>query len=348
MRLFAWLLLGMLAIGLMPDAWAANPTCSGGSLALTLPAVTVTHNTAVGTLLGTPTSGTASFSCSNLPNNANSPTREAGIQIYNLAASQLVPATLPSTTNLNINTLTFATNLAGIGVQLTISPGMRGYDQNAGDQQPGSYVVGYVAAPGGGLSVNYTAQLVVTGTVTTGTISSLTLLKYEWYIYGCSNCNGASTSASLGTTLSVNGQVSLQGCGVNTDSQAIAVVLPTVSTSTFTGIGATTGRTPFKINLTCQTGTTMLITMTTSNPYTTGGVNGVVAPAGTGYASNIGVQLLSGAGAFPPVTFNTAQNLGASPTGIYSIPYYAQYYETAATVGSGSVAATVTFTMSYQ
>jgi type 1 fimbria pilin len=356
MRRLTWLMLALVALGVAPEVWAANPTCSGGNLALSLPNVTVTHNTPVGTLLGSPTTGTASFTCSNLPTTkANSPTLEAGIQIFNLQASQLFPATLPSTTSTNINTVTFATTVTGIALQLTISPAMRGYDQNPGDQQPNAYMVGYVGEPGGTLTVSYAAQLIVTGAVTPGTISALTLLNYEWYIYGCANCNGASTSASLGTHLTINGgtTVSLQGCTVNTSSAAFTVTLPTVASSALRTTGSTAGETPFNINLSCQTGTTVLITMSAANANATNA--GVINPTtGTGFATNVGVQLLyagtdvNGSVTPAPVTFNTAQSLGASPSGSMAIQYHARYFATGTPVAGGNVAATATFTMSYQ
>jgi type 1 fimbria pilin len=349
MHRLAWLLLAMVGIGLTPNAWAANPTCSGGNLALTLPNVTVTHNTPVGTLLGSAPTGTASFTCSNLP------TLEAGLQIYNLTASQLFPATLPSTTSTNINTVTFATSVTGIALQLTISPGMRGYDQNPGDQQPGAYVIGYVPEPSGTLTVSYTAQLIVTGAVTPGTISALTLFNYEWYIYGCANCNGASTSASLGTHLTVNAgtKVSLQGCTVNAGSTGLTVTLPTIASRALSTTGSTAGETPFNINLSCQAGTTVLITMSAANANATN--TGVInSTTGTGFATKVGVQLLyagtnvNGSVTPTPVTFNTAQNLGASPSGAMAIQYYAQYFATGTPVTAGNVAATATFNMSYQ
>lgn len=357
MRRLAWLMLAMVGIGLSPSVWAAvNPTCSGGNLALTLPNVTVTHDTPVGTLLGSATTGTASFTCSNLPTTkANSPTLEAGLQIYNLLASQLYPATLPSATSTNINTVTFATNVKGIALQLTIGPGMRGYDQNPGDQQPNAYVIGYVPEPSGSLAISYTAQLIVTGAVTPGTISALTLFNYEWYIYGCSNCNSASTSASLGTHLTVTAgtTVSLQGCTVDTGSAAFTVTLPTIAATALATTMSSAGETPFNINLTCQAGTTVLITMAAAkaNALYTGVIN---STTGTGFATNVGVQLLyagtnvNGAVTPTPVTFNTAKSLGASPNGAMAIQYYAQYFATGTPVTAGNVAATATFTMSYQ
>jgi type 1 fimbria pilin len=339
LRLLALLLLGLIAMGKVPDARAA-PTCSGGNLVLNLPNVTVTRDTPVGALLGSPISGQASFSCSGGPSGSSNPKNRFAIQIYDLQANQLTPQTLPSPGSTNINTMTFATGLSGIGLQLTINPAMRGYDVNPGDQQPGAYIVGYINGTSGGLTVSYTAQLVVTGAVTPGTISAKTLLNYEWYVYGYNN------SASLGTHLTLNSgtQVGLRGCTVNADSQNFTVTLPTVGITDFTDTGSTAGLTAFHINLSCQAGTTMSITMDTASRASQ---TGVVKPtSGSNNAKNIGVQVLDGSQA--AVTFGQATKLGASPDGPLSLPYYARYYQTGRRAGAGKVSATVTFTMSYQ
>jgi type 1 fimbria pilin len=228
----------------------------------------------------------------------------------------------------------------GIGLQLTINPAMRGFDVNPGDQQAGAYVSGYITGTSGSLVVTYTAQLVVTGTVTPGTVGALTLFNYEWYIFGDTN------SVSLGTHMTLNSgtQVTLQGCTVNTSSQNFTVTLPTISTHGFTATGSTAGETGFNINLACQTGTTVFVTMATANANATAGV--INPTTGTGFATNVGVQLLNGSQT--PITFNTAQNVGASPNGTLAVPYFARYYQTGTTVTAGQVSATATFTMSYQ
>lgn len=341
----ALLLLAATGLLLAPHAAHAQ-TCSGGNTTLTLANVTVTHDSTVGTLLGTPVVGSATFNCSGLPSNAN-PKRFA-IQIYGLKASQFVGGTLPPASSTSISQVTFTTNVPGIGLQLTMNTPMRGYDVSQGDQQSGAYIAGYITATSGSVTLGYTAQLIVTGTVTPGTVNAATLFNYEWYIYGYNN------SQVLGTSLTnSSAQVSLQGCSVNTASQNLTVTLPTVGSTDFTGTGASTGRTPFNIGLSCQTGTTMLITMSTASPN--GTYSGVVQPtSGTGYAKNVGVQVLyggnsvSGSTSPTPVTFNSAQNLGASPNGSLSLQYYAQYFQTGTPVSAGNVSATVTFTMSYQ
>lgn len=353
-RLIAILAVFLICIGVAHAARAANPSCTGGSVSISMPDVTVTHDTPVGSLLGAAQPGTATFNCKNIPTSrSENPLDRASIQVFNLTPSLLVGQP-PSSSDANINSLIFSTNIPGIGIQLTMNPAMSGYDQNPGDQQTNAYVVGSISAPSGTLAVNYTAQFIVTGTVTPGTLTSKALLpNFEWYIYGC-GCN-ASTSASLGTNLTINGgaTVSLQGCTVNSDSTGLTVTLPTMASNAFPGAGFGAGMTPFNINLSCQTGTTVFITMSTSNANAT--YTGVINPTtGTNFAKNIGVQLLyagtNANGYVTPtaVTFGSAQNLGASPGGTMSVQYYAQYFDTGTPVTAGNVSATATFTMTYQ
>jgi type 1 fimbria pilin len=336
---------------------AANPSCSGGpSGSITLPSVTVPSSTAVGTLLGNPVTVTATFNCTGVPSvpASNGGTNAAGIQAFNLAATQLYPQQLPSPSNTNINVLTFSTNVAGIGVQLTINPGMSGYDVTPGDQQSGAYMVGDAPAPNGSLTVTYTAQLVVInnngGQVGYGNIQGSTLLTYYWYVRGCQSvsggCNGKQVSTSLGTTLSLNGGavVSLPTCSINTGSQNQTVVLPAISTNTLTGTGSVSGRTAVPIGLTCQSGANLSLTMTSTQANATAGVMNNLT--GTGYATGVGVQLLDQNRT--PIPWNTALAIGVVSAGALNLSYYAQYYETGTSVTIGKVSGKATFTVTYQ
>lgn len=122
----------------------------------------------------------------------------------------------------------------------------------------------------------------------------------------------------------------------------IDVVLPTVATGAFTGVGSTSGTTPFQINLACPTGVAVTkITMHTALPDSH---PGVVQPAGAGYAAGIGVRVLDGG--MNPVTFET--QMAVTPNATTSIPYYAQYFQTDPAVTGGNVKATVTFDIFYQ
>ena len=121
----------------------------------------------------------------------------------------------------------------------------------------------------------------------------------------------------------------------------INVTLPAVTTGAFTGVGSTSGRTPFQILLNCPAGTAVTeITMHTTAPDSHAGV---IQPA-AGYALGVGVQVLDTH--MNPVVFE--QQMAVTPSANSSIPYYAQYFQTAAAVSGGNVKATVTFDIYYQ
>ncbi|QNK03051.1 fimbrial protein [Dyella telluris] len=343
-------------IGVAPAAMAAGatPSCSGGpSGSLSMPSVTVPSNTPVGTLLGNPVTITATFNCNGVPSvpAANGGTNAAGIQVFNLKASQLYPQQVPSPSNTNITVLTYATSVAGIGLQLTITPGMSGYDSTPGDQQANAYMVGNVPAPSGSLTVTYTAQLVVInnngGQIGYGTIQGTTLLNYYWYVRGCQSlsggCNGAQVSASLNSTLSLNGGavVALPTCTIDAGSQNKAVTLPAITTTTMNGKGNTSGLTAFSIGLTCQSGANLSVTLTSSQSTSTAGVMN-----STGSANGVGVRLLDQNQ--QPIQWNTATALGTVSSTTVSLPYYAQYYQTGNNVTIGKVSAQATITVAYQ
>ncbi len=328
----------MLALGLgwMPGKAAAAVNCSSSSQSVTLPNVSVSPSTPVGTLLGSPQTVTMSYSCSGLPYDNSTQGQTVTIQ----AGGTLAP--LDSTNNPNGPGITFKTNVAGIALRVTASPVQASSNSclRCGPGSSAGFEDGTITYPSSGTSESFTLQLIKTGPVTPGTITGINLIPFWWYIYGKTN------SVSLNANLILNGgtQVSLLACSVNTDSQNLTVTLPTVSTGALATSGATAGRTPFKINLTCQSGLTVSITMSTANPAS---ATGVIAPTtGSSYAKNVGVQVLNSGGT--PVTFNSAQTVGASPNGTLTIPFFAQYYATAAPTGSGQVAGTATFTMSYQ
>jgi type 1 fimbria pilin len=133
-------------------------------------------------------------------------------------------------------------------------------------------------------------------------------------------------------------------CNVDAGSVNTVVTLPTIGTSSLTGTNSTSSATPFGITLNCQAGANVSITMTSTRQWST---NGVIRPTtGGGYASNVGVQLLDGNQ--NPIQWNAAQTIGSVSNGPITIPYYAQYYQTAATVGAGKVTGQATFTVNYQ
>lgn len=323
-RWLAMVLLGIAAL-LPQHVLAASCSASPSGATLTVPGVTVSTSTAVGTKLGTPSSVSINFTCTGLG------TQTATIQVGNLAPRD---ASDPPAGG----GISFATNVPGIALVLTASP-VQASDNSCLRCGPGS-TPGWEAASVTGLvsgsaTVTLTGQFIKTGNVTPGTVSSIQLAQFWWYIYGSTSSVGPLSILSLAPAT-----IGVQACTVNTDSVNLAVVLPTVSTNALKASGNVAGRTPFNINLTCQAGANVSITM---SPSTAGATTGTIANTGT--ATNVNVQLLDNT--YNAVSFNTSKSVGAAPNGTLSLPYYAQYYATGAT-GAGSVKATATFTLTYQ
>lgn len=179
-------------------------------------------------------------------------------------------------------------------------------------------------------------ELVTTGQITSGSVLAAGKLgDWKWVDF--------KNNVLIPETFVLANSITLTtpSCTIVTDP--INVILPTVTTNAFTGIGSVSGKQPFQIDLSCPPGTAVAqITMHTATPDSH---PGVVAPAGAGYASGIGVQVLD-ANSKPMVFEN--QTVVTPPNATTSIPYFAQYFQTAPTVSGGNVKATVTFDIFYQ
>ncbi|MBD8874257.1 fimbrial protein [Rhodanobacter sp. DHB23] len=361
-----WRRLGLFTLALVmlmgcgPRAMAAATSCTSAGGTLDLPAVTVPQNPAVGSLVGSPATVTVTFTCSNLP--YSQPTAPSYYSdTATIQAGNLAPADATDNPN-GSNGIMFATNLPGLALQLTASP-VQANDRAWVRGGPGStrgFEPGAVTAPssswqciqykgngscstyggtyGGSVSETFTAQLIVTGPVTTGTLNAINLMQFNWYVYGIGPSEGYFATLALGSTT-----VKSAACSVAVDPTV--VTLPAVLASAFTGTGATAGQTPFNVQLSCQTGASLSITLATANQQT--GTTSVIAPtAGNGYAGNVGVQLLDGKG--NPITFGTAISEGATSSGTMNLPFNARYYQTAPGATAGLVTATATYTLTYQ
>lgn len=128
------------------------------------------------------------------------------------------------------------------------------------------------------------------------------------------------------------------GCTLN--ATTINVALDTAGESEFKGIGTTVKPKNFDIDLSCQKGANIKLTL----DGTKAGPAGVLAlNAGGGQASGLGIQLLS---ANKPVALGTAMDLGVvTADGQKKIPLTARYYQTAASIKNGRTNATATFTI---
>lgn len=347
-----WLLLIIVGTGWAPLA-AAAANCSGASGQMSFPDVTILtgQSPAVGTVLATSNPVTITFNCTGLPITTKSPND----YIATVQAGQTL-ATLDATNVPAGPGIRFKTGVTGVALLVTATPVQASSESgnvNDGPNSQAGYPVGSVTAPGGSTvgsysgstSATYVGQLIVTGPITAGTIKANTLIPFWWYISGGS-ANSSSVKMSAALTLA-SSAVKNGACSVNTDSQNLTVQLPAAFSAALGTVGATANQTPFSINFTClSSNQKLVIAMTASNPSTS--VTGVVLPTtGTGYASNVGVQILNGSGAAVNVRGSTQTPI-AITAGTMSIPYFARYYRTGSPISAGQVSATITFVVTYQ
>jgi type 1 fimbria pilin len=333
-RHLAALALLALLLCLLPLGASAAVNCSISNNTLSFGNIAVSPSLPVGSVLATSANAAITISCTGMPYDNTAQGKVVTMQAGNLAPRD---ATDPP----GGGGIAFATNVPGVALVVTASP-VQASDNSCLRCGPGS-TAGFEAVtvnyPTTSATSTFSAKLVKTGPITPGPLGTIQLMQFWWYIYGKTASVGPLSSLSFS-----GGNVTAIACSVNTDSQTLNITLPTVSTNALPSTNATAGRTGFKINLSCQSGSNVSITLSTANAGTGAGV---IAPStGAGQAQNIGVQLLDGN--LSPVTFNSAKSLGATPNGTLSIPYYAQYYRTGSPITSGQVNATATYTLTYQ
>lgn len=334
-RLLAGVLLAVcFCLNWSPSAVAASPACSdptfGTVASITLPSVYVSPGIPVGTLLGNPSAATVHFSCANETSAYSTVTIEAG----NLAS-------LDPTNTMGGGSIMFATNLAGVAVQLTATPNPADAGANGPAGSPGwelnskSNTLASVAA-------TFTAQLIKTGPIAPGRTRSINLFQLTNYSFR------QAASAPYYVTVTLNPvSVTLSTCTVNMASPNFTVTLPNISTNALTGPGTVAGTTPFNLSYTCPSGWMLSMTMNTPSASLQQGVISSTTSGGcTSRANNVGLRLLQGNQ--QAVAFNNPQPIGASPNGSLTIPYFVQYYQTGSPVGAGGVCGIATYTMTYQ
>jgi type 1 fimbria pilin len=185
-------------------------------------------------------------------------------------------------------------------------------------------------------SVPTILELVATGTITNGSVLAAGTIGY-WQWQGNGNPQiEAFTLANKVTFVS-------SSCAVATNP--INVTLPTISTTALGGTGTTAGTTPFNITLNCTGAAGMSVSLELDANGTASGIQGVLTPT-SGSSSGVGVQVLDQNST--AVTFGTAVSEGTTPVGQMNIPFYARYYQTKTAVTAGTLAASATFTLTYQ
>lgn len=295
---------------------------SGNNTSVTFslpPTISIPANTPNGTVLATSVQATP----------ANAPVITCGYYFYGFWIQQAETVTygVVNTRGGYVDDTTYETGVPGIGYRIT---------------HPSAYLKHYPLSSqslsSSTFSVTSGIELIKTGSIASGgTIAAGKLGDWKW----------VDSSGSLPLqpeTFKLGNSVTFTTPACTLVTNPINVTLPAVTTSAFGGVGSTSGKTPFQIQLNCPAGTAVnKITMHSAAPDSTH--PGVILPAGAGYAAGIGVRVLDGNS--NPVTFES-QTVVTPPNATTSIPYFAQYFQTATTVTGGNVKATVTFDIFYQ
>ncbi len=154
----------------------------------------------------------------------------------------------------------------------------------------------------------------------------------------------SSPASATDGTITITGTVQASTCTVNSGG-AVAVLLPSVATTSLAANGATAGLKAFTIGLTCSAaGNATAYFEAGPNIDTSGRLKN------NGTAGNVQVQLLnSTSGVINLANGSTLQNNPLTPvaSGANNLNYFAQYYATGAAT-AGSVSTSVVYTMQYQ
>lgn len=322
-------------------AWAMCWFTSGSATTVTFNAgtITLTPSTVVGTVLWT----------SNTANPANPP-------VLNCDGNTNggIVNTIAASTPVNGDNTLIPTGIPGVSYRL-LHP------------DPSTLLALYPNYPVGSGSSTYSVttnlQLVYTGPYLPPNNSTLTGQLSQWKIDICSGymfsgrCYVGLFQPSPVTpqpveTFNINATIKIQvpTCNVDPGSVNKVVTLPSVTAAQL-ATNPTPGSTPFSLQLVnCPAGQTVVINLNTSSPYAS--ATGVIAPTtGTGYANNVGVQILKADGT-TPVNFGDdpaqAINTGTTAGSSYAINLFARYYRTATPVTAGSVKGLATYTINYQ
>lgn len=307
-----WTMLLLLTVPLGVHAKCQYASGGNTSVTFSLPStITIAANTAVGTVLATSAQA--------------APMNPPVISCNGYFGDWMTYGVTNTRGGYLADNVTYETGIPGLGYRLT---------------HPTDYLTRYPLnnewLSSSTFSITSGLELVKTGPITSGSVLAAGELgRWRW--------DDDSGNALYPETFRLGNSITFTTPSCTIVTNPIYVTLPTVTTSAFAGIGSTSGKTPFQIQLSCPSGTAVAsITMHASNPDSH---TGVVAPSGAGYAAGIGVRILDSNST--PMQFET-QTVVTPPNATTSIPYFAQYFQTAPTVTGGAVKATVTFDLFYQ
>ncbi|BFI97350.1 MAG: fimbrial protein [Rhodanobacter sp.] len=321
---FMLLLLALIALALSGRARAdCSNTNNPGSVTFTPPGGQITLSstgTAIGTVLWTSSQATP----------ANYPTLNCSGTTNNGVVSSYGPPTGSDQT-------LFPTNLSWLSFRI-LHPDSSNY-LSAYPNNP-SVPTGNVA-----FSVASALQLVVTGIIPQGqqgTTQQMTIPAGQLAQWNVDTTKGSKPVEVFNIT---NINFVIPTCTAAVDPTV--VTLPATTTSALSGVGSTAGQTPFNVQLNCVSGSRLSITLNAASYYGSSSLGVVKGTTGTGYAQNVGVQILKQDG-ITPVQFGQAISEGATANGTMNLPFYARYYQTGTPSSAGNVTATATYTLTYQ
>jgi type 1 fimbria pilin len=183
-----------------------------------------------------------------------------------------------------------------------------------------------------------TIELVKTGTIKDGTSVSGTLADF----LAGGGASGPGAGQIIDATIQLANRLTFVAPACTVLLDPITVVLPGVATGDLRGPqGSTAGDTPFSIQLQCSKTTNLQISLDADNPVSA--IDGVLSAIKGSTTQNVGIQVLHDG---QPVALRTSIEVTAA-AGSFDIPFSARYYHTKGKVGSGSIYATATYTLSY-
>lgn len=237
----------------------------------------------------------------------------------------------------------FATSLKGVGLILGVK------DQNATLVPIGAAPTDLVKGWSTFWDFSASVRLVATGEpIATGTLGT-TRVANTFVAEKSTGRTSATAPINITST-----SVTAQTCSVDAGSVNIPVDLAVTSSSKLQGpVGTTDGNANFNIRLNCNTGMNVYMTLSDANNLGNTSNTLTLSPSPV-QAKGVGIQVRrSGSpirfGPDSSVAGNTNQiSLGASPNGVLTIPFTANYIKTATTVSPGEANAVATYTLSYQ
>lgn len=282
-----------------------------------LPEVLVQRDTPVGAILAEYTTTSAATTVATCQRTSVKNTVSATIGLNS-------PSSIPNVYN---------TNLPGIGVSVFVdATRINGYL---------SPIISYTWPNiGSNLSSvfrlnSYKVSLIKTGEVVPGQLSAGNLA----YFYANDDIG------TVGAPLSLTGTVKNVACSVKTT--AVNISLGDILTSRFSGVGSTVGDRNFTLNLDCDPGTAINLTLQ-GNRNTDASDNSVLALSSTGdsqVADGVGVQILNDD---VPLKINERISLRTATNTNEMLSLKARYIQTKNSIKTGLANSSATLSISYE